>query len=376
MKRLKTLSALALLVFACAMLLPAAWTSKRLTYNSGGSEIPGIAVSGANIYVVWMDNTTGNWEIYFRRSSDSGVTWMTSKRLTHNAGDSMFPSVAASDDNVYVTWHDETPGQLDIYFRRSTDSGATWESAKRLTNNTGSSQTTRVAMSGSNVYVCWSDNTPGNCEIYFRKSTDSGATWMAAKRITNNFGYSLFPAIATDGANIYAAWGDSTPGNFAIYFKKSTDEGSHWGAVKRLSKSSYYWDTPAMAVNGSSIFLACLSNSTGNNEIHFTKSEDSGATWASFQQMTDTSGDSQAPKIAVSGANVYLVWYDDDPGNDEVYFRKSASSGDSWGSAQRLTTNAGDSAYPTVAVNAVNVYVAYHDTLQGDTEIYVKYKPL
>ncbi len=40
-------------------------TNKRLTWNAGNS--PAIAVDGPNIYVVWEDSTTGNWEIYFKK---------------------------------------------------------------------------------------------------------------------------------------------------------------------------------------------------------------------------------------------------------------------------------------------------------------------
>ena len=35
--------------------------------------IPSIAVSGNNVYVVWKDNTPGNDEVFCRRSPDGGV---------------------------------------------------------------------------------------------------------------------------------------------------------------------------------------------------------------------------------------------------------------------------------------------------------------
>ena len=34
-----------------------------------------IAASGDNVYVTWWDNKTGNWEIYFRASTDNGATF-------------------------------------------------------------------------------------------------------------------------------------------------------------------------------------------------------------------------------------------------------------------------------------------------------------
>ena len=146
------------LVFACLLVgsltLGAAWTSKRLTNNTGSSCFPAIAASGLNVYVVWYDDTFGgNYDIYFRISTDKGATWQTQKRLTNNTGSSYDPKIAVSGSNVYVVWHDDTPGNSEIYFRRSTDYGATWQTQKRLTNNSGHSCSPKISVSSSNVYV-------------------------------------------------------------------------------------------------------------------------------------------------------------------------------------------------------------------------------
>ena len=37
-----------------------------------------IAASGDNVYVTWWDNKIGNWEIYFRASTDNGATFAIS----------------------------------------------------------------------------------------------------------------------------------------------------------------------------------------------------------------------------------------------------------------------------------------------------------
>jgi len=45
---------------------------KRLTYTSGFSGSPAIAVQSANkLHVVWEDNTTGNFELYYKKSTDA-----------------------------------------------------------------------------------------------------------------------------------------------------------------------------------------------------------------------------------------------------------------------------------------------------------------
>jgi len=95
-------------------------TSQRLTWNSGNSGYPAIAVDDSGrIHVVWHDFMPGNWEIYYRKSADGGSTWMTKQRLTWNSGGSVFPDIAVdSSDDLHVVWFDYTPGNGEIYYKK------------------------------------------------------------------------------------------------------------------------------------------------------------------------------------------------------------------------------------------------------------------
>jgi len=376
MNKLKTWAFLMALTLSGASVIQAAWTTQRLTTNAGDSFRPDVAVSGANVYVVWCDETPGNREIYLVKSANNGATWQDSQRLTSNAGDSTYPSIAVSATNIYIVWRDETPGNAEIYFRRSIDGGATWQVAKRLTNNSGFSDYPDIAVSGTNVYVIWEDYTPGNYEIYFRKSADGGATWQSAQRLTNNPGFSSNPRIAKYGSNVYIVWSDSNPGNEEIYFCRSADSGTTWQPALRLTKNAGYSEVPSVAVNGASIYVAWMNDTPGKYDIFFVNSADKGITWQTAKRLTSNSGWSMSPDIAVSDTNIYVTWYDDTPGNEEIFFRRSADGGATWQASQRLTFNSGDSYAPAIAVNAINLYIVYTDLTPGNGEIYVKYSPL
>ena len=303
-------------------------TNKQITNTLGDSKYPAIAVDGSNIYVVWQDNTPDllNEEIYFKRSVDGGVTWKTNKRLTNNAGgnyDSQYPAIAVDGLNIYVVWEDTTPGNYEIYFKKSVDGGATWETNKRLTSNAGVSYAPAIAVDGSNIYVVWQDNTQGDEEIYFKRSVDGGVTWKNDRRLTNNTGYSQNPAIAVNGSNIYVVWVDYTPGNPEIYFKRSVDGGATWKTDKRLTKNAAYYQYPAIAVDGPNIYVVWTDDTPGNLEIYFKKSTDGGSTWKQTRLTNDSLG-SQYPAIAADGSNVYIVWQNfiSMPPNYEIYFKK------------------------------------------------------
>ena len=380
MKGMKFLVVWIAILMACTAILGAAWTTKRLTYNAGRSGGPNIAANGANVYVVWIDDTPGNVEIFFNKSTDNGANWQTAKRLTNNSGASSEPVLAVYGANVYVVWYDDTPGKGEIYFRRSTDNGATWHNAVRLTNNPGFSYVPQIAACGENVYVVWSDDTPGNDEIYFRRSTNRGSTWQAAKRLTNNASDSWNPAIAVDNENIYILYMDYTPGNWEIFFKKSMDYGGTWLSAKRLTYNTggSSVQSRTIAASGSNIYILWRDNTPGNCEAFFRKSTDHGATWQNAKRLTYSPFDTYNPVIAASGSNLYVAWMEGDSDITDVYLKKSIDSGSTWQPSQNLTNNAGTSWWPAIAVNSSRVFVTWCDDTEapGQAEIYLKYSPL
>ncbi|MGB7663616.1 MAG: hypothetical protein WBL67_12855 [Nitrososphaeraceae archaeon] len=54
-------------------------------------------ILGGNVYVVWGDDISGNWEILYRKSTDSGVKFdPTTSNLSTNTGTSDAPAIAVS----------------------------------------------------------------------------------------------------------------------------------------------------------------------------------------------------------------------------------------------------------------------------------------
>src|SRR5213593_4706995 len=61
-------------------------STKNLSNNVGLSDDPQIARSSSKLYVVWSDGTTGNGDIYFKRSNDGGSTFGSTKNLSNKTG--------------------------------------------------------------------------------------------------------------------------------------------------------------------------------------------------------------------------------------------------------------------------------------------------
>jgi hypothetical protein len=204
-----------------------------------------IVVSENNIYLTWWDNTTGNNEIYFVKSNDSGKNFSTPINLSNDKGASVDSQIAASHNNVYVTWWDNTTGNWEVLSRASNNNGTVFLDAVMLkgigrspmkhlnspSSNTISVDTIVVAVTGNKEYVTWWDNTTGNWEVFIAKSTNGGKTFVSPIDISNSPNASSVGArIAAQGSNVYITWMDIKPnGQKQIMFRTSNDNGRTFG---------------------------------------------------------------------------------------------------------------------------------------------------
>jgi len=100
------------------------------------SEKAPIAISGDNIYIAWPTNSTGNDEVTFRASTDSGATFSDKINLSNSTGaESQDVEIAADGDNVIVTWWERNQTAEEPVVRMSTDNGATFGPLLKLAAN-------------------------------------------------------------------------------------------------------------------------------------------------------------------------------------------------------------------------------------------------
>ncbi len=352
----------------------------RLTNDPADSwtSIPNawcVAASGDTVHVVWYDNRDGNQEIYYKRSTDGGVTWGEDTRLTNKSADSWYPSIAVSGSVVHVAWDDDRDGNNEIYYKRSEDGGSTWGSDTRLTNNSANSYRPSLAISGSVVHIVWYDDRDGNWEIYYKRSTDGGLNWEPDMRLTNDPANSFNACVVVSGSFVHIVWTDYRDGNGEIYYKRSTDGGVSWGQDVRLTSDIFASTRACVATNDSVVNIVWDDNRDGNYEIYCKHSADGGMTWGADTRLTNDPNDSKAPNITVSGSVVHVVWSDNRDGNQRIYYKRSEDEGISWGNDTRLTNAFFDSQYPSIAVSGLFVHVVWYDNRDGNYEIYYERNP-
>jgi hypothetical protein len=95
-----------------------------------------IATSGDNAYITWWSNKTGNEEVMFRASTDNGATFGDKINLSNTTdADSDDAEIAASGDNVFVSWWERNETSDTPVARISNDNGATFGPMLMLATN-------------------------------------------------------------------------------------------------------------------------------------------------------------------------------------------------------------------------------------------------
>ncbi|MEM2139824.1 PKD domain-containing protein [Nitrososphaera sp.] len=342
----------------------------NLSNNAGDSFLPSIAASGTYVHAVWYDDTAGDFDIMYARSTDSGTSFSAPVNLSNDSTDSTIPFVVAVGSVVYVVWEDYTSAtNHEILLKKSTDNGETFSSAVNVSNDSGFSIIPHMAALGTNVYVTWQSGVAAEYEVFFSRSTDSGASFSASANLSGNLGTSELPIVSASGTNVIVAWTDNTPGNFDIMYARSTDSGATFGSAVNLSSNSGSSDWPWVSFTGSNVYLAWQDDTSGNDEIMFSKSTDSGATFGSAVNLSSNSGSSLDPFVTSAGSSVTVTW-DDASSPAEILFRHSANSGSTFDVKLNLSKNTGDSTVPEVAISGNTVYAVWEDLSAGGHEIF------
>jgi hypothetical protein len=204
--------------------------------NTKRSDLPQIAVSDDHVYVVWADYIPGDYDIRFRSSDDNGSTFGSAINVETSSGLADLPQIAASMNNVYVLWDDYSVAEgLAIFFRASNDNGSTFGSAMNLIRNVGYSNSAPVVVAGNHVYVV---SAVGNIDIFLSSSNDNGSTFGSAVNISDTAEGSADPQMAVSGSNVYVVWEEYDAANSDIFFMTFTGDPKTLAAERMMMLSA------------------------------------------------------------------------------------------------------------------------------------------
>jgi hypothetical protein len=154
-------------------------SAQAIETASNNADISSVAVRGSNGSIVWYDNGSGNYDVRFRRSTDAGATWQSPVTIAGGSSSQEDPCIFATPSNIlHVTYEDNAAGNYENIYKRSTDNGVTWGDSFRLTNAVNISQRPTLAVVGNDTVGVvygdgrYSENYP---DVFFRRGIVASA---------------------------------------------------------------------------------------------------------------------------------------------------------------------------------------------------------
>lgn len=399
--------------------------------TEGDSVYAQVAASGSNVYVVWQDtegsdissrdnyspsvfdslySQNKNYEIYFRKSTDGGITFGEDINLSKSPGFSEHPQIAAIGNNVYIVWVDDTYGNKEISFIKSDDAGSTFDEAIKISNNTlGDSQDVEIAAFGDALYIVWEDNygidnSETNIQknrILLRASENYGDAFKDIKLIDDNMNRpDSRPKVAAFGENLYVTWNIGTPedktagsddsSGLGVFVVKGSDKGERFSKPYKLNDNDQSVGETQVASSGNNSYVVWAGDPDKRIEsnMFFSKSINGGNTFeqaAIIQSMNNTTnpvvnaeeGTSLNAEIAAQGNDIYIPWQNkasEADRNEEILLVRSSDKGNTFNTSfiKNVSNNSGISECPSIAISGNNIYVVWEDDTTGNHEIFFK----
>ncbi len=198
-----------------------------------------------SLYVSWT-RIGGSGGIKFTKSTNAGLNWTAPVNIGDNTSGQGSNIAVGTNSYIYVVWRSG-----GVKFDRSTNGGASFGTDYQLSSVTATGDTypficvdySNRATRG-NVYVVWADNRQSTgYDIWFQKSTNSGASWLSSPVRINDVAtnHQYWPAIQCDTNGVlYVVYYDErfAAGQVNSFIAYSTDAGSTW-VNQRMSDTSF-----------------------------------------------------------------------------------------------------------------------------------------
>ena len=327
----------------CAPVQVAAGRAERGPWRQNDSRYdyvddPTVALDAKGVaYVAWVDQRRK--DVLFQVFEPNGKPRLNEPVNVSRTPRvfSWLPRVAVSPKeprDLYVLWQEIvfSGGSHggDIFFARSRDGGATFEKPRNLSRSVGGDGKGRinkdiwhngsldiaVADDGA-IYAAWSEY---EGPLWFSRSTDRGASFSRPLQLGElpKPKPARAPALAAaPGGRVYLAWpvGDDTDADVRI--AHSTDAGLTFTAPRVVEQTSGYSDAPKIALDAKGTLHLVLAQSAAGPfdryHVRYLRSTDRGRTFAPGVDISSALPEGQVsagfPSLALDRAgNVFVLW--------------------------------------------------------------------
>ncbi|MBN2240283.1 MAG: S8 family serine peptidase, partial [Dehalococcoidales bacterium] len=281
------------------------------------------------LWTAFNSDWSGNNDIWYKTSTNSGETWSDAIQFTTDEGDDEAPVIIQADDGtILVFWHSDRSGNYGLWCRKSSNNGQTWSAPSPITTDENSDDyfpSVMVADDGV-LWLVWNSYRSGKPEIWYKTSDDNGITWSDAGQLVSDSNYNFRSSITqmADG-DIWVVWSRlnlSRGVKFELSYIKSGDNGLTWSNPRVLISDNDRHTYPSICqtIDGR-IWLFWQASTSSGYEIRYATSDDGGFSWSAQERYNTYTGHEMVPCIIpVTETTPGVIFASDRSGNYDLWF--------------------------------------------------------
>jgi hypothetical protein len=330
------------------------------------------AFDGQTWRIVWEDARGGDGahDLYGLRVGDDGLPIGDGDPVVIDAANQADPAIACDGTNCLIAWIDDRSGNEDVYARLIARDGTPVGSAVAACAEGSDQAEVAVAFDGTNYLLAWQDprGGAGNADVYAQQVSASGGLVGANFAVSTAAGAQHRPAVAFAENVVLVAW-DQAEGLYAQRVAKSR---ALLGANFAVSTGAGDQSDPAIAYDGMYFVVAWVSEIDGRGDLYAARVDSDGTVMEpDGLAITAETTDVLAPAVASGGGGAMLAVYsradlDEGHGSERVRGRAFTlwtcvdEDGDGYGAVSDPTCPAGagadcDDADPAVHPGVTDV---------------------
>lgn len=394
---LATLASCAVMLFAAFVAqagspLRVGWMIPLEVSQSGNarSMAPQTEVDGSgHIHLIWMDDTPGQADLYYVKSTDQGITWSEGEYVTTTLMSKDGSVALGSSGTIHACWWEESLGDYRLWHAQRTASGWSLPATVVMTTESEISYPA-IAEAAGDLHVVWSNKPSydGPSLYYSRKPTSDGA-WSDATVIADTAPMSLYARMAVDTTdNLHVVWQEYTLPYEIMYVSGTVGTQTTWSTPITLSAAlAQNATTPAIHVDDvhSVVHIVFAVDVEGLEEtqdvyhvsfpVSNTENISPTVIPESRSRISQELPTYACPSIALDSAdNVHVAWNGVRGSDlwDRIYHVLSDDQGESWCQPMAISPDdAWPDGYPTMATDGTLVHVAWQQKgIIPDNDIY------
>ena len=278
------------------------------------------------IWIFWTsDMRVFQHDIYYKTSSDNGLSWSIETLLTIELTTDEHPSaMQARDETIWVVWASERTGNKEIFYKTSSDNGTTWSDAFQLTNNASKDAWPSIAQDiNGTIWVVWHRNVEGNRNIFYVTSSDNGLSWSNEERLPTDTSWNINPSITCTGnGTIWVVWAffNLTESNYELFYKTSSDYGESWSDDTQLTADTLEDKDPSIIQDPAGTIWVFWAKDL---DIYYKTTNDYGANWSEDTLFESSSGDDISPSATTTNEKTIWVAWESTRSDFDIYYKIS-----------------------------------------------------